>query len=286
MTCEVIASSTRWPYDRVMISGFGRELRHWRNERGLSQLDLASRADVSQRHLSFLETGRSKPSREMVLHLGRTLDVPPREQNVMLAAAGLAPAFTETSLDDLPRIRGAIEFMLDAHAPNMAIVVDRHWDVVAANEPVGLLMGLLLPDPSVPVGGRQNVMRLTFAPDGLRTHMVGWERTAAVMLRRLLRDAAMYPHDERLRTLVDEILGYPGVSDLVEGRRTEPHDLLVTATYVVAGVEISLFTTITTIGDAQDLTLAELRLETFWPADEDSALAWAEVVTPASSRPR
>jgi hypothetical protein len=141
-------------------------------------------------------------------------------------------------------------------------------------------MDLLFPDPRMPSGGRENVMRLTFAPDGLRAHMESWERTAAPMLRRLLHDASEHPDDRTLGALVHEVLAYPGVRDLASALRTDPDDPLVTARYVVGGAEIALFTTITTIGDAHDLTLAELRLETFWPADEASARVWADVMRP------
>jgi hypothetical protein len=214
----------------------------------------------------------------MVLTLGSALDVSPREQNAMLAAAGFPPAFTETPIDDLPWVRRALDTMLDAHAPNMALVVDGHWDIVASNGPVSRFMDLLFPDPRTPSGGRENVMRLTFAPDGLRAHMASWERTAAPMLRRLLHDASEHPDDRTLGALVDEVLAYPGVRELASPHRADPDDPLVTARYVVGHAEIALFTTITTIGDAHDLTLAELRLETFWPVDEASALAWAGVM--------
>jgi transcriptional regulator with XRE-family HTH domain len=261
----------------VPSTTFGSRLREWRHIRGLSQLDLAARADVSQRHISFIETGRSRPSREMVVHLGRSLDIPPREQNLLLTAAGHAPQFGETPLDQLDEIAGVLDFMLTAHEPHMAIVVDRQWNVIRANRAAMRFVELMYPEPAdwfTPL----NVMRLNFHPEGLRGHMVGWEPTAAALLARLKRDAASYPSDLKLHDLLDEIQGYPGVDELRRQLRAEGGDLLVPATYLIDGEEISLFTTISIIGDAHDLTLAELRLETFWPMDQITAKRWEQLV--------
>lgn len=258
-----------------MASTFGTGLKQWRTERGMSQLDLASAADVSQRHISFLETGRSRPSREMVLHLGATLDVPRREQNVLLTSAGHAPAFSETALTDLEGILAAVEAMLRGHEPNMAVVLDRRWNVVAANRAVSMFMAWAFPDPPTWLEPPANLMRLLFHPEGLRRHMEGWEATAAAMLRRLDRDVATFPSDPHLARLAEEVRRYPGVGDL-EPRMgpAEASDLLLTTTYRIDGDPISLFTTIAVIGDAHDLTLDELRIETFWPVDATSAERW------------
>lgn len=257
------------------MSEFGSSLRRWRATRGVSQLDLARRADVSQRHISFLETGRSRPSREMVLHLGRALDVPPREQNQLLTAAGLAPAFTEYDLADVPQILEAVDFMLTAHEPHMAVVVDRRWDVVAANGSAFGLMAALFPDgPPGPENAALNLMRLSFHPDGLRHHMDGWEATGVALRRRLERDVLEHPSDSDLASLLTEVVAYPGVGDLATHSEVATGDLLVPTTYVVGQERISLFTTIAVIGDAHDVTLSELRIETFWPVDAASAEAW------------
>ncbi len=241
----------------------------------MSQLDLAGAADVSQRHISFLETGRSRPSREMVLHLGRTLDVPLREQNLLLSSAGHAPAYRETPLEDLGAIASAIAAMLEGHEPNMAIVLDRRWTVVASNAAVSRFMAWAFPEPPAWLAPSPNLMRLMFHPDGLRTRMRSWESTAAALLRRLERDVALQPADPELARLLGEIRAYPGVDRLeASPGPAGADDLLLTTTYVVDGVAISLFTTIAIIGDAHDLTLSELRIETFWPADPDSARRW------------
>jgi transcriptional regulator with XRE-family HTH domain len=235
----------------------------------LSQLDLAARAEVSQRHISFIESGRSRPSPEMVIHLAEVLEIPPREQNLLLNAAGHAAAYSETPLEDLHEIERVLGFMLAAHEPHPAIVVNRQWDVVKSNDPASRFTSLLLPQPpswAAPL----NVMRLTFHPDGLRQHVIDWEAGASRLLRRLERDVASHPNDPDLRRLLEEIRGYPGVRDLGHSPRPSAGDLLVPITYRVAGNVISLFTTIAIIGEAHDLTLAELRLETFWPVDEES----------------
>lgn len=258
-----------------MASTFGRGLKHWRTARGMSQLDLAGAAEVSQRHISFLETGRSRPSREMVLHLGRTLEVPLREQNVLLTAAGHAAAYTETALEDLGGIRSAIDAMLDAHEPNMAIVLDRRWNVVAANQAATRFTAWAFPELPDWLEPPPNLMRLMFHPDGLRSRMAAWEHSAAPLLRRLERDAATFPTDAVLHRLLAEVRAYPDIDGL-EGPSDDPSagDLLVTTTYVVEDHPVSLFTTIAVIGDAHDVTLAELRIETFWPADRRSADRW------------
>lgn len=257
------------------MSPFGTELKLWRQKRGLSQLDLASAAEVSQRHISFLETGRSKPSSEMVMHLGRTLDVPPREQNVLLSAAGHAPVFSETLLDDMEGVRSALDHILASHEPYMAIVLDRRWDVVAANEAALRFVAAAFPEPPAWIVPPFNIMRMSFHPEGLRRHMVGWEPTASSLLRRLERDAATFPSDEGIGGLLSEVRSYPGVAELDTIRgEPSPADLIIPTTYAIGGIEVSLFTTIAIIGDAHDLTLAELRIETFWPADQASAEAW------------
>ena len=265
---------------------FGDHLRNWRAVRGFSQLDLAGHAEVSQRHVSFLETGRSGPSREMVTHLALVLDVPPREQNLMLGAAGQAPLSRETPLEDLGGVSRVIDTMLEAHMPNMAIVVDRQWDLVRTNAAGLLFTSLIFPEPPAWIEPPLNIMRLSLHPEGLRRHMLDWDRTAAALLKRLERDAAQHPHDDELQILLDDVLAYPDVAAL---RKTDltplPDELLVAATYLLDGDPITLFTTIARIGDAHDLTLAELRIETFWPLDPASSDRWNLLVASAGKPP-
>ncbi|MEM9135288.1 MAG: helix-turn-helix transcriptional regulator [Actinomycetota bacterium] len=251
------------------VVGFGPQLRQWRSARRMSQLDLATEAEVSQRHLSFLENGRSKPSPEMVVHLGRVLDLPLRDQNVLLTAAGYAPAFGERSFDDpdLEPVLTALQRMLDAHGPYPAYVIDRGWDLVLANPAALRLLALL--DPAPPPEVAANIARLSFHPDGLRRIADDWDTTAAVLFDRLERELHHRPGDDRLRALRDEIAAYPGVPR--QANRSGPitvDELVLPLTLRIDGGDrLRFFTTITTIGAAFDVTLEELRLETLLPAD-------------------
>ena len=253
-----------------MEADFGTQLRSWRQTRGLSQLELSATAGVSQRHLSFLETGRSRPSREMVVHLGATLDVPLREQNLMLAAAGHSPAFAESSIDELDHIRGVLAFMVEAHTSYMAVVVDRLWNVVLSNEPSMRFAATVLDPAAEWLSGGMNLMRALLHPDGLSRHLSNHAEVAAEMMTRLERDAALRPHDRDMRRFVAEMRE-------LAGSLPEPvasPQLLLPLRYEVSGRSFDLFTTIATIGAPHDVTLAELRIETFWPADPASDRAW------------
>jgi transcriptional regulator with XRE-family HTH domain len=250
---------------------FGTTLRDWRTSRRHSQLSLAVEAGVSQRHLSFLETGRARPSREMVLHLSRVLDVPLRGRNDLLVAAGLAPEYPKHPIDDdaMTGVRASLEFLLGAHEPNPAYVVDRLWNLVMANRAAQRLTPLLLgPDPGP--DGPPNLLRLTLRPGGLRDSIVNFEEAAAAIVDRLVRESRGDPTDRDLADLLDEVLAYPGVPR--PGSSPEPDGgLLVPIHYRTGDVDLKLFTTIAVIGTPRDVTLDELRLETLLPADRASA---------------
>jgi len=188
----------------------------------MSQLDLAAAAGVSQRHLSFLETGRSRPSREMVIHLAMELDVPPREQNRLLATAGHSAQYPETSLTDsgLGRVRRVLETILASHEPFPAIVVDRGWNVVLANE-AALRFTTSLLDPGGAAPGAINAVKLVLGPDGVRSRIVNWRQVATAVLRRLDREIASRPTDDVLRRLWDEVLVYPDVADVSKPGSTD-----------------------------------------------------------------
>ena len=252
---------------------FGDLLRRWRTTRRWSQLALATEAEVSQRHLSFLETGRAKPSREMVTHLGVVLEVPLRARNEMLLAAGFAPAYPETGLDEpaMNQVRHVLEFLLDAHEPFPAIVVDRRWNPVMANQAAGRFIAGFADVEAASAQVGPNLARLMFHPAGLRASIIDWETTATSLLQRLEREVADRPGDSELEAILAEVLGYPGVDRL----RRPPEvpagsDLLLPIHYRSGGVEVRMFSTIATIGAAYDVTLEELRLETFFPADPAS----------------
>jgi len=211
----------------------------------------------------------------MVLRLADVLGVAPREQNLMLGAAGFAPAFAETPLDVLGQVSDVLDQVLTANEPHVAVVVNRRWDVLRSNLAAQRFVAMVFGDVPSWVSPPMNMMRMVLHPDGLRPHVVDWEPTAASLLRRLHRDCATHPHDPQLQSLLEEVLTYPDVAALGHtAPAASASDLMLRTTYRIGGEEVSLFTTVMTIGDSHDLTLNELRLETFWPADADSAQRW------------
>jgi transcriptional regulator with XRE-family HTH domain len=255
------------------MSRYGSTLKTWRSARRLSQLELATVADVSQRHVSFLETGRARPSREMVIHLAIALDVPLRDRNAMLAAAGYSPEYNETALTEpaFAQVRGVLETILDSHEPFPAIVVDRGWNVVIANSAAMRFTATMI-DPGAPlVTDVVNAFKIILHPEGVRPFIVNWEQVAATALRRLSREVAARPADTMLSALWDEVLTYRGVAE-VQSSPSLPSadDLLIPIQYRIGNHELSLFSTIATIGEAHDITLEELRLESFFAADRET----------------
>ncbi len=257
------------------FSDFSQALRYWRGKRGLSQLALALAAQVSQRHLSFLESGRAQPSRELILKLGRVLDVPLRQRNAMLLAAGFAPAYQERDLSDpeLAAVRQALEFMLAQAAPYPALVVDRLWNLVMANEPAAVLMRFLLDMPAhapIPRDGSVNVIRLTL--EALRPCIVNWEAVAADQLLWLQREAMSDGPGSEATALLRELSALPGMAATTEAPNLERRALpFLPVCFRKGDTELSLFTTIATLGTPHDVTVHELRIESFFPADEASA---------------
>jgi transcriptional regulator with XRE-family HTH domain len=254
----------------------GRMLRQWRTERRISQLDLAHQAEVSTRHLSFIETGRAKPSRQMVLVLSSALEVPLRERNSLLLAAGYAPAYRETALDapEMSDVRLALTMILRQHDPFGAVVVNRRWDVVMASEAWVGFMAVLRPGACTAAGltvipsPRPNLMRLLFAPDGLRPSIRNWEEVARASVGRARRDAAGDPVAE---AIVRNALAEGGVPEWWdEADFVTPQRLLIPVEIELAGRVIRLLSTISTLGTAQDITLQELHIESFHPADAET----------------
>lgn len=248
----------------------GHQLRDWRERRRLTQLDLACDAEISTRHLSFLETGRSKPSREMVLHLAELLDVPLRERNAMLVSAGFAPVFRERALDDpaMARARDALQIVLAAHEPYPAIVVDRHWNLRMANRAAHRLLAGIPPEKLVPP---VNVLRLSLEPDGLAKHIVNLGEWRAHLLARLRTQVAS-SGDATLRALHEELAALPPLPGEVRTPPSTPFpDVVVRLEMESPLGRLALFSTITVFGTPVDVTLAELALEAFYPADEATA---------------
>ena len=257
-------------------AGIGVLLRQWRTQRALSQLDLAVEAGISARHLSFVETGRAQPSREMVLLLSRTLDVPLRDRNELLVAAGYAPLYRRTDLaaPALAQVRRALDLFLRQQEPYPALVLDHHWDVLAVNEGSARVQARFLDPDRVAALGPPNAMRLMFHPDGFRPYIVNWEPTAASLIQWLHRDVARGAGDDRTRALLDELLGYPDVP-----RQWRRLDLDVSTAPFLSiefkrdDLSLRYFTALTSLGTPYDITLQELRIESFFPADEDTELA-------------
>ena len=254
------------------IVTFGEELRRWREARRVSQLDLSIRAGVSQRHLSFLETGKSKPSREMVIHLGTILDISLRERNALLAAAGFAPVYAERHLDEpeLDQVRHVLDTLLTAYEPFPAYVIDRAWNLVMANQAAVMVMSSVL-DRSAPSEVAANVVAASLHPQGIRRHVLNWEEFAAALVHRIEREVTHSPNDETLAALLAGARSHPGVADLPDRPvLPEGKDLLVPIRVRIDGVELEFFTTIATIGAPYDVTLEELRLETLLPANRQT----------------
>jgi transcriptional regulator with XRE-family HTH domain len=248
--------------------GVGELLRDWRHRRRLSQLGLAVEADVSARHLSFVESGRAKPSREMLLHLAEHLDVPLRERNVWLLTAGFAPVHPETPLDaaEMAPVRMALDKILAGHEPFPALIVDRRWDLVLANAPAtAILTDQVAPELLVPP---VNTFRVSLHPDGLAPRIANLAEYSAHLLTRLRRQALL-SGDAGLDELHDELLTYPGVHDGPVSTAVDP-DTLLFVPLVLRGPDggrLSFFSTIATFGTALDVTVAELAIESFFPAD-------------------
>jgi transcriptional regulator with XRE-family HTH domain len=253
-----------------MPSSFGVRLRWWRTHRGLSQLDLAGAAGTTQRHLSFLESGRAQPSREMVLRLAVALDVPLRQQNALLLAAGLAPAWRESDLaaPELAAVNQALEHILAQQEPFPALVLDRRWNVLRANAGAARLTAFLTePATAAAATGSVNIAEWLLSPEGLRPFLVNWQEVAIYFLRGVQADASVDGAPETAE-LLQRLLAYPGVPALSHVPALEEPLAPVLAMHFRKGqTALRLFTTIATLGTPQDVTVQELRIECFFPAD-------------------
>jgi len=258
------------------FSDFAAALRYWRGKRGVSQLKLSVDAGISQRHLSFLETGKAQPGRDLILKLGLALDIPLRQRNAMLLAAGFAPAYRERSLSDpeLASVMQALDFMLAQQAPYPALVVDRLWNLVMANEPAAQMMRWLLGMPAhapIPRDGSVNVIRLTLDPNGLRRHLVNWEEVCADQLQWVQREAMGDGPGSEATRLLGELMALPGIAQAASQPKLDRRALPFLPVQLRKDeVTLNLFTTITTLGTPHDVTVHELRLESFFPADAAS----------------
>jgi len=252
-------------------SSFASRLRWWRRQRAISQLDLAGRAGISQRHLSFLELGRASPSRDMVMRLADALDVPLRQHNALLIAAGFAPVWRQTDLaaPELGEVSRALDYMLAQQEPFPAVAVDRHWNLLRSNAGavrlVEFLVGPLAPGTAV------NLADALVAPDVLRPHLLNWAEVVRYFIRSVEADAAADGVPETA-ALYERLLGYRGVREAVSAPPAEAAMTPVLPMHFRKGnTDLRLFTTIATLGTPQDITLQELRIECFFPMDEETA---------------
>lgn len=250
-----------------MNARLGPLLKQWRERRRMSQEALALEAGVSSRHLSFVETGRAQPSRELLFALLRNLEVPLRARNEVLLAAGLAPVYRETPFDApaMAQVRRAIDFMLRQQEPHPAIVLDRHWNVLQANAAMQRFLELFLSEEEARAAGAPNVMRLTYHPMGLRNWIVNWEETASAYIQWLHRDL-LRTGDPKTAELLQELFSYPGIPQQWLALDLDAATAPFLAMHFRKGEsEFRFFTTIASLGTPYDITLHELRIEFFFP---------------------
>ena len=266
---DTASLSKNRPVRSAAAKSLGDLLRDWRRHRRMSQLDLACDAEISTKHLSFLETGRSKPSRQMLLHLAACLEVPLRDRNVMLSAAGFAPSYQERSFNEpaLGLIRRNVEIVLGAHDPNPAVAVDRHWTMLAANRAVAHLVGgadstLLRP----PV----NVLRLSLHPAGLAPRIVNLAQWRAHVIARLRRQIDV-TGDAVLSELLEELRDYPSSPAAEPPPQDDSGMIAIPFRLATIDGVLSFFSTTTLFGTPVDITVSELAIEAFLPADAETA---------------
>jgi transcriptional regulator with XRE-family HTH domain len=240
-------------------------LRYWRQQRGKSQLDLSLDTGVSQRHISFVESGRSVPSRELLLTLAKTLDVPLREQNVLLLASGYAPVHQESTWDapEMGAVTRAIDLMLRQNEPHPAIVMDRYWNVLKTNDASPRFFGAFVDLSKWPKP--RNLLDLMFDPNGMRPFIENWDEVASGLLQRVYREAVGHVTDKRTFELLGHLKKYPGVNKLSVTRKSQTPVLPIT--FLQGGERISYFSMISTVGLPQDITAQEFRIECMFPAE-------------------
>jgi transcriptional regulator with XRE-family HTH domain len=255
-------------------TSIGALLQYWRKTRNLSQLALANEADVSPRHVCFVETGRAKPSREMVLLLATVLDVPLRERNALLLAAGFAPMYSEASLDavELAPVRAALDAILFQQEPFPAIVMNRRWDILKTNAAAARFFGLFQGESAA--SEPANVLRLMFDPRGFRPYVSNWDAVAAALVQRVQREAVGGVKDAATTKLLDEILADPSVpAALLRPNLAAPLVPVIPVSFRKDGQAFDFFSAVTTLGTPQDVTLQEVRIECFFPANRETERA-------------
>lgn len=248
-------------------------LRHWRDVRGASQLDLSLDAGISQRHLSFIESGRSAPSRQALTSIVQSLDVPLRERNAIYLAAGYAPVYSEApwNAKEMQSITRALDRMLRQHDPYPALVMDRYWNVLTTNESSPRFFGSFI-DMTARKQPR-NMLHLIFDPDGMRPFVVDWETVARTLIQRIYRETVGRVLDEQTHALLDELFAYPGVDAswrLHGSIGSAPNLPMIPMGFKKDGKVLNYFSMITTVGAPQSIAAQELRIESMFPADEET----------------
>jgi transcriptional regulator with XRE-family HTH domain len=249
----------------LAVPQLGELLRYWRQERGKSQLDLSMDTGISQRHLSFVESGRSAPSRDFLSIVSDALNIPLRERNVLLLASGFAPQFSEQSIDaeQMAVVTRAIDRMLQQHEPHPALVLDRYWNVIRTNQAAPRFFGSFVDLESRPKP--RNLLDLMFDPAGMRPFVEEWEKVAAGLLQRVRREAVGQVLDAKLQELLKRLRVYPGVAELKPS--LTPQSPVLPLVFRKGNQRFSYFSLITTVGTPQCITAQELRVECMFPTD-------------------
>ncbi|MGA2550297.1 MAG: helix-turn-helix transcriptional regulator [Burkholderiaceae bacterium] len=271
-TSEKTTSKIAQP--KAGASKVGELLRHWRDVRGKSQFDLSLISGISQRHISFIESGRSVPSREVLTYIAQSLDVPLRDRNALLLASGYAPIYSEAGWDavEMESVAAALRRMLKQHEPFPAVVMDRHWNVLMANDYAPRLFGNFVDLDSR--GSPRNLLELLFDPNGLRPFVVDWETAAKSLLQRVHREAVGQVIDGETEALLEKLLAYPGVElDWLGGEGAAQYGAtlpVIPLSLKKDGILLRYFSLVTTVGTPQTVTAQEMRLECMFPVDKES----------------
>ena len=254
---------------------FGNLLKYWRKLRKFSQLDLALASNVSQRHISFLESGRANPSQEMILQLATVLDIPLREQNVMLTTAGFAPIYSESDLSspEFEPIRKALDFILLSQTHSPVLIMDRYWNLIQTNPISEQLINWLIDSEKLQkyfyIDKKINLMRMMLHPRGLKPFVSNWEEIVSHLIKRVYREAIADNNNQQPQQLYQELMTYPDVPQLWKLSHAQTWQIpLLTVKFFKDGLNLNFFSAIATLGTPQDIMLQELRIETLFPVDE------------------
>ena len=260
------------------MGNFGASLRQWRKSRGLSQLQLGLSADVSSRHISFLEGGRSQPSRQMIIQISNALNIPLSDRNTLLSLAGFAEAYSRMQLEqpEMKAVKDALAIMLNNHAPYPAQVLDWNWNIVMANEPQQkLIQGLASEQPDFPE--TNNLLELLFDPNALRPYVENWEEVAFTLIQRIHRERALY--QDRRSDLIEKLMQYPGVpTSWAVHHHASTSAPMIQLVLNLGTQRLKLFSSLATFGTAIDVTMQELTIEQYFPGDEATRLFFEGLV--------